>query len=53
MTERISTDLGELISVFFAEFLAAYGDEDLAAVATAATINDLLGEGEELTEQAA
>ena len=36
------TNLGELISLFYEEFLALYGDEDVAAVAAAATINDLL-----------
>ena len=35
---------GELISKFFEVFLEMYGDEDLAAVATAAVINDLLNE---------
>lgn len=34
--------IGELISLFYEEYLAAYGDEELASVATAATINDLL-----------
>lgn len=42
MTEHIQTDLASLISAFYDEFLALYGDEDIAAVATAATINDLL-----------
>ena len=36
------TSLGELISLFYEEFLAKYGDEELASVATAAVINDLL-----------
>ena len=38
----IQTNIAELISAFYDEFLEAYGDEDMAAVATAATINDLL-----------
>lgn len=42
MTQRIDTTLADLISAFYDEFLDHYGDEDLAAVATAATINDLL-----------
>ena len=36
------TSVGELISLFYEEFLAKYGDEELASVATAAVINDLL-----------
>jgi hypothetical protein len=38
----INTNLGELISTIYEEFLATYGDEELASVATAAVINDLL-----------
>ena len=38
----IQTNLGELISTIYEEFLALYGDEELASVATAAVINDLL-----------
>jgi hypothetical protein len=34
--------LGELISVIYEELLTLLGDEDAAAVATAAAINDLL-----------
>jgi len=34
--------LGDLISLFYEEYLRLYGDEDLAAIATAATINDIL-----------
>ncbi len=37
-------NLGDLISLFYEEFLAMYGDEELASVATAAVINDLLSE---------
>lgn len=44
MTTTIDTNLGELISNFYEHFLAMYGDEELAAVATAAVINDLLGQ---------
>jgi len=36
------TDIGELISLFYAQFLEMYGDEDIASVATAAVINDML-----------
>ena len=35
-------NLGELISTLYDEFFAQYGDEELASVATAAVINDLL-----------
>jgi hypothetical protein len=38
-------NLGDLISDLYYEFLAAYGCETLAAVATAAVINDLLSGG--------
>ena len=46
MTHRIDTSLGELIHLFYQEFLAHYGDEDMASVATATAINDLLAENE-------
>jgi hypothetical protein len=36
------TDIGEFISLFYAQFLELYGDEDIASVATAAVINDML-----------
>ncbi len=36
--------LGELISTFYGEFLALYGDENLASMATAAAIDDLMRE---------
>jgi hypothetical protein len=54
MTQHIDTTLGELIAVFYEEFLAAYGDEDLAAVATAASINEMLAQDPaDIREQAA
>ena len=54
MTNQIDTNLGELITVFYEEYLALYGDEDLASVAAAATINELLLQGSEVVaEQAA
>ena len=37
-----TTTLGDLITTLYDEFLAAYGDEELASVAVAATINDML-----------
>lgn len=42
---RKETDIGELIALFFEHFLSLYGDEELATVATAAAINDLLTTG--------
>lgn len=36
--------LGELISSLYQEFLVIYGDEELASLAVAATINELLKE---------
>jgi hypothetical protein len=52
----IDTTLGDLISLFYEEFIEVYGDPELAAVATAAVINDMLAETrpeEQLYEQAA
>jgi len=50
---RHETDIGELIRIFFDQFMAVYGDEDIASVATAAVINDLLTAGAAQPEQAA
>jgi len=36
------TTLGELISLFYREYLNLYGDSEVASVAAAATINKLL-----------
>lgn len=36
--------LGELISIFYEQFMEMYGDEELASVAVAAIINDLLAQ---------
>lgn len=40
-------NLGEMISMFYQEYLDMYGDEELASVAAAATINDLLNQTED------
>jgi hypothetical protein len=41
------------MSMFFQHFMALYGDEELASVATAAVINDLLSDdGDEPMEVA-
>lgn len=34
--------IGDLVSDIYAHFLALYGDAELAAVATAAVVNDIL-----------
>jgi len=43
-TDRIETNLGDLIASFYQEFLELYGDPELASVATATIINDLMAE---------
>ena len=53
MTQTIDTNLGDLISKFYEHFLAAYGDEELASVATAAVINDLIGQSATPSREAA
>ena len=51
---RIDTTLETLIALFFEEFVAMYGEEELASVATSAVINELLlGAENELCEDAA
>lgn len=43
--------LGELISAFYDEYLALYGgDEDLASVAAAASVNKLIGDFHEFED---
>jgi len=44
MSQPIELPLGEIIACLYAEYLEAYGDQDLASVATAATVNRLLAE---------
>ena len=39
---QTNTTLGELINLFYEEYLAIYGDEEMASVAAAATINELI-----------
>jgi hypothetical protein len=36
------TTLGDLISLFYEEYLTQYGDAELASVATAVSINEIL-----------
>jgi hypothetical protein len=42
-SQKTATTLGDLISTLYDEFFAVYGDEDMTAVAVAATVNDWLG----------
>lgn len=53
MTRNHNTTIGELISIFYAEFMALYGDEELASRATAALINELISQGERTSTQKA
>ncbi len=54
MSATLNANLGELISLFYDEFMELYGDPELASVATAAVINDLLAEAAQPTaDQAA
>ncbi|MFT7518659.1 MAG: hypothetical protein ACI9MC_000791 [Kiritimatiellia bacterium] len=41
-TQTLQISLGDLINVLYEEYLEVYGDEDLASVAAAATINDMI-----------
>ena len=42
MTQTVHTTLGDLISLFYQEFYELYGDEELASLAAATVIGDLL-----------
>lgn len=42
-----NVSLGDLVAVFYEEFLALYGDEEMAAVAAAGAINELMAVGAE------
>lgn len=44
MTNTNQVSLGELITMFYDEYMSIYGDEELASIATAASINDILAE---------
>lgn len=39
---RIDTNLGDLISTLYTQFLELYEDEELAAVATASLIEEMM-----------
>lgn len=47
------TTLGDLIAAVYDTMLAEYGDPELASVATAAVVNDLLSRAAEAEEEAA
>ncbi len=42
MVHRNELSLGEIIATLYQEYLEFYGDEDIASVATAASVNQLL-----------
>lgn len=44
MTQATTVSLADLITTLYDEYLALYGDKELASVAAAATINDILAE---------
>jgi hypothetical protein len=44
---QTQTTLGELITLFYDEYMSVYHDTELASLATAASINELLVEEEE------
>lgn len=52
MNRRETVTLGDLVALFYEEYLALYGDEGLAATAAAATINELLADGSPCPEDA-
>ena len=50
--EETPVNLGDLINLFYQEYLALYGDEELASVAAAATINEMLSDTIETDSEA-
>jgi len=46
-----ASSLGDLIALFYEQFLSLYRDEDLAAVAAAAVINELLSKEAVTTDE--
>ena len=53
MIQTTHSSLGELISMIFEQLQELYGDDELAAVATSAIINDMLSERAPPVEEAA
>lgn len=45
-----TVSLGDIVHLFFEEYMALYDDGELAAVAAAATVNDLLSRAENSIE---
>jgi len=41
---KTTTNVGDLVSLFYEEYLGLYGDEELASLAAAATVNEILTE---------
>ena len=52
MNRSETISLGDLVSLFYEEYLSLYGDEELASVAAAATVNELLADRAERPEDA-
>jgi hypothetical protein len=53
MTQTTTVSLADLITTIYDEYLALYGDKELASVAAAATINDILAERAQAQNQRA
>jgi len=53
MTQTTTVSLADLITTIYDEYLALYGDKELASVAAAATINDILAERSQSQRQRA
>ena len=49
--DRSTVTLGDLVGLFYEEYLALYGDEELASAAAAATVNELMEARSERPEQ--
>lgn len=52
VTLNETTNLGELIAYFYDQFIELYGDPDLASVAAAAVINDMLADAAQTSRPA-
>ena len=50
MKNERTTNLADVVEFFYGEFLALYGDPELASVATAAMVNDLMAAQVEKTQ---
>ena len=45
-TVMTETTIGDLVTALYEEFLAEYGDQELASMAAASTVNDMLAAAE-------